>query len=381
MAGRSIQFFYGIFRIICILAALRLTIKGVSKYLKNEDLAQVDYRKFHESPKDMYPTITICLHGLLIFSSSKLSSIGVGINETTYSMFLMGKHWDERMVRIDYDNVTIDIDDYILFGILQYSGKIRRFRNCSNDVKNTVCNSHEYLNLPSYVSYRDFNMKCFSFDPPFINGLHMNWIDLGLNAKIFSSLGNFNVRNLWVPDNFALFSHYPKQLLRALSTDQYTRFPNSSIYHQMDIKDMQVLQRRPDGNTLCNNDWLHDDDKILTQIEQKIGCKPLQWKTESPMASCSTRKEWQKFNFQHHSPIVALHIRRNLLEDYLLPCRQIIKLSFKQLERQLDDVRLKYLGVRNGTRLYRLRITLETSFYTNIEQVKVNTKYETNITY
>ena len=369
MMSSSYKVFIFIFRFVCILAALCLITKGLIKYWKNDDLSQVDYRRFHASEKDIYPSLTICLHGLLIFVPSKLKTIGTGINEKTYSSFLMGKHWDERMVEIDYDNVTVNIEDHIIFAALQYPGKVMRIRNCSKEMNSPACNK-EYLSAPSYVSYRDFSMKCFTFEIPFKKGIITSAMELVINSNLFSTLGRA-YKGFFIPDNIGLFFHYPKQLFRALSNDQYTRFPNTSIYHRIDIEDMTAIERRIDANTECSEDWDLDDDKIMTRIVDEIGCEPLQWKTKSKLGSCSTEKDWKKFNVLTHSPIAGLLIRGDMLENDMFPCREILKVTFSQLEQVLPSFHTVKQGIRNGTRFYRIRTVFEASSYTNIRQVQV----------
>ena len=376
MNGSSCKVVVFSFRFVCILAAICLITKGLITYLKNDDLSQVDYRQFHASEKDIYPSLTICLHGLLIFVPSKLKTIGTGINEETYSDFLMGKHWDGRMAQIDYDNVTVNIEDHIMFAALQYPGEVMRIRNCSKDIDNQACN-YEYLSLPSYVSYRDFSMKCFTFDIPFKKNMITNAMELVLNSNLFSTFGRGRTAaGFFVNDNIGIFFHYPKQLFRALSNHQYKRFPNISMFHRIDIEDMTAIERRADRNTGCNNDWNLDDDQLMKKIADEIGCEPLQWKTKSKLKKCSTEKKWKKFNFLGHSPLVALEIRRNLLQDDVLPCREILKVTFNQVEQVLPSFLKVKSGVRTGTNFYRMRTVFETSSYMNIREVQVRSYQE-----
>ena len=100
-----------LFYIHCLLAASGLICWCLYKYTKDEDVSLVNYKRYHSKENSIYPSLTLCFNNP--FLNEKLQSIGEGINTTTYSKFLEGLHWDERLLNIDYDNVTIDLDKYL----------------------------------------------------------------------------------------------------------------------------------------------------------------------------------------------------------------------------------------------------------------------------
>ena len=100
--------FHCVFHFICLLVTLGLGISCLVKYFSNEDLSRVDYRRFHHnSLENVYPYFSWCI--INPFLESKLKSYGEDINVTSYSYFLQGLHWDDRMLYIDYDNVTVSL--------------------------------------------------------------------------------------------------------------------------------------------------------------------------------------------------------------------------------------------------------------------------------
>ena len=100
-----------LFHMNCFLAALGLTCWCWYKYMKDDDVSLVNYKRYHSEQNSIYPSRTLCFNNP--FLNHKLQDIGEGINTTTYSKFLEGLHWDERLLHIDYDNVTIDLDKYL----------------------------------------------------------------------------------------------------------------------------------------------------------------------------------------------------------------------------------------------------------------------------
>ena len=95
----------------CILATAALVIVCLVQFHYDEDLTEVSFKRFLEDKESIYPEISICIGDAYL--GENFRSFGDGINETTYEQFLIGKLWDIRMLDIDYNNVTINIEDFI----------------------------------------------------------------------------------------------------------------------------------------------------------------------------------------------------------------------------------------------------------------------------
>ena len=103
-----------VFHFLCGVATVGFTIYCVHQYIKDEDVARIEFAEFNAEEDNIYPTITLCFPSPLI--EEKLASYGEGITVESYSAFLTGQNgsWDERMAKIDYDDVSINIEDYFL---------------------------------------------------------------------------------------------------------------------------------------------------------------------------------------------------------------------------------------------------------------------------
>ena len=97
---------------LCGFAALGFTIFCVHLYVLDEDVAQIEFKEFNRDNEHIYPTVTLCFRHPLL--GEKLLKFGEGINVSTYTSFLIGDLWDNRMAQIDYDDVSIDIENYLL---------------------------------------------------------------------------------------------------------------------------------------------------------------------------------------------------------------------------------------------------------------------------
>ena len=157
-----------LFHIICNLAALGLVCWCIYKFNKDNDVSLVQYKQYHGEKDNIYPSLTLCFTNP--FLDDKLKNIGNGINVKTYSNYLQGLHWDDRLVNVDYDNVTIDLDKYL------------------DDIKIVLVNGSTYDkhgDKSYHVSMRSSSIKCFSFDIPFLQDLSIEYLVVTVKNSIF----------------------------------------------------------------------------------------------------------------------------------------------------------------------------------------------------
>ena len=49
-----------VYQVFCIAGALGMSLLCVHRFMKNESVVSVSYKVFHETPDDVYPSISIC---------------------------------------------------------------------------------------------------------------------------------------------------------------------------------------------------------------------------------------------------------------------------------------------------------------------------------
>ena len=108
------RYFKYVFHFLCGVATVVFTVYCVHQYCLDEDVVRIEFAEFNAEEDNIYPTITLCFPSPL--DEEKLAKYGDGINAETYSSFLIGQNnsWDERMAKIDYDDVSIDVEKYFL---------------------------------------------------------------------------------------------------------------------------------------------------------------------------------------------------------------------------------------------------------------------------
>ena len=105
--------------------ATYFTLTQVIRYLANEDTSSIAHKKFNQTPRDKYPTFSICFEGKDIhWKKEEMLFQTLGVTSSQYVDTLMGHgkryEYDEKTglynkERVDLRNVTsIDFNRVIL---------------------------------------------------------------------------------------------------------------------------------------------------------------------------------------------------------------------------------------------------------------------------
>ena len=198
-----------VFHIFCVLSALSLTCWCFHKYMQDKDVSLVNYKRFHSDRGSIYPSLTLCFNNP--FLNDKLKTFGDGINTSTYYSFLEGLLWDKRMVDIDYDNVTVNLDDYLLGArIVLANGSLYKWDSGSKTY---------------YVGMRTSSMKCFTFDVPFVKDVGVEYLVVTIKNSIFP-YGFRPMHHVFDPETgtgtgFQTILNYPHQIMRSQFTAKW----------------------------------------------------------------------------------------------------------------------------------------------------------------
>ena len=129
---------------LCIVATIGTTMWQISNYVKDDDMSVVQFKRFHDTEIDLYPSITLCF--VMLFNAKELQKYGKDANALSYVLFLKGSQWNKDMLQIDYNNVSVNFNDFILaYGVTTYKGEMLYYY----DAYNKNCNSCLLYTSPS----------------------------------------------------------------------------------------------------------------------------------------------------------------------------------------------------------------------------------------
>ena len=297
-------------------------------YLENQNVTRTDYKQYHRENKDnVYPSISFCIRQP--FLNEELKRYGDNISISTYARFLKGLHWDDRMLKIDYDKVTVSLKQALLdVWIYTYSptegnrqdkysfsqiAKSLVFASLIKTGKNSKAKNLEWLSK-FYVSFRSSLRKCFSFDVPFIDDKTVSSINLILKKGILNSYDK----------KFRVYIHLPGQRFASYNTMKYdfdsilsTKSNPRMLFR---IKTVEVISRRNTKKNQCHEDWRNYDQYIMNGIMLDTECRPTHWKTSKNISLCYKSHQMKEFKDEPN---------QGKLDSFDPPCRAAQSLPYE----------------------------------------------------
>ena len=268
--------FQTFYQVLLILATLGLTFYCIHKYNLDHSLSLVDFKRFHYSKKDLYPSISLCFSDSI--SNDKLTSKYEGRKKTIYKSYLSGYILDEYLnkeyLEIEFEKVAIKSDEFIN-GVEIKLGNGTRMIHKSSQAYTWISNKNQpnqKLNWTPVIKTKNIGplKRCFTLDSPYIGKQAIDYVVISLNKSVFQS-GFLN--------RFHTIVSYPNQILRSGFTSKSDwkelfngNDMNKDITLQINVENMRVINYRNKPDNPCHADWLNDDQKIYEQMYQEIGC-------------------------------------------------------------------------------------------------------------
>ena len=304
------------FRIICLLSTGGLFVYCSWKFIQDDSTSLVDFKAYHNTDEDIYPSITLCFmqddESNAIYIPRKLRN-GYNIdNATKYASFLRGEYWDSNFTKIDYDDVTFNLRDYVKtvsIGVnTTYSTPIYTWNNVLNTTER----------FPFFTSSRQSRNKCFSCDLSNKKDLQIEGRQLTIFYVEFKDISTMKTM-------IAYHMHYPNQYLRSSTLDmEWGEKPGIwNGNHKTIIIDMvEVIRRRRTYRKPCNANSKNDDDTILLTLIQNAGCKPPHSHLNVDYPICSNKTGMAQTNIEKLDGSDF-----TFLQSFDPPCNQVQTIS------------------------------------------------------
>ena len=319
----SIRKFYNM---ICVVAAVYMSIVCLENYISDEDVCLVDFKEFHTQPGDVYPTISIIIFNPFYHGKKPVDAYG-------YMQFLEGKtDWNEEYGKIYYNEVTIDLTDHLIDYRVWYDDEF--FAMIEGQYNNT---RHKSFKQPE-SSLQLGGMKTFAFDTDYKPGKHVQAVEIVLNSTVFGT-DELRPSNLDAKNGYKAFGvafTYPGQGIKTYSNVKYAwpvRKSDSNKYYTMEfsIKRMEVVAYRNKRNNPCIEDWRRIDEIASEKMAQNIGCKPPFFThLNMTLKDCSNTFQLKEFTKQMQRLVTKQMVGENWK---YYPCRTI-----KQLQYSYQDI-------------------------------------------
>ena len=236
-----------VFHLICLCIVIALMAHCIFDYLKDEDFTTVQYNKFGNDAKDIYPSFTYCFIWPILYGNiwNKFGNEDTDVARTRddYINYLLGEEIEDgKFADADYDQLSKKLEKFLTTieaglvsgGVVQWTfkdGKLqlnKAFRIFKDDnfgkVKRNF-SSEEMKGIPIpkfYISHRGIQEKCYTFDIPLFRNEQINQFRLYIKPEIlpgFNGKLNKTIKPIvhQAEKHFSVAFHYPHQKLKSMS--------------------------------------------------------------------------------------------------------------------------------------------------------------------
>ena len=227
-----------IFQLLCIAGALGMTSFCIYKYLDDGSLVSINSRRFHDTPDDVYPSISICLYRGLFVDTNNVN--GSDIEKKMNGLTEFNETFFEN---ITYEDMTTTLQIEALV-YEPFQGKKIQIK-----CQNSKC----------FKIYGDGLLKCFTYDVKF-NG-EKKYKRMEIVIKKTKELMNVQA--------MIIYFHHPGQLFRngldSVLSGPYHKIARSIKFN---IQSLSVIKNR-ENNKL----GLHFGFSAKLRIWQVSACK------------------------------------------------------------------------------------------------------------
>ena len=357
----TIKTFQIFFSVCCYLVTLALLVFCCNIYFKNENITEIKYKKFNDDSISPYPSISICSQlAPNMFKEDKLKDRGIETNASSYHDFLKGKFWDEKMLDVNYEEVTAPMESYVLYS--------RAFKNFDPDLKQNGIAFQKIKadSLPTYMGV----YKCITFDLPNEIQKRIKYATIVLENSIFTN-GMF-------PENEKFLSHFhfPNYLYgTSIGTKWSWQSKNltSSYVHrvlQFTITSTEVLNRRNKGGNTCIHHTDHDKD-YKDKAMEAAGCIPPYWKTTRNFSRCQSQTQMK---ILAREAFKAYNGHLEDVRDIVKPCIELKKITFSHSDTEYDiKSSMEFsrgLELKNNDSITKIFIDFANSDFKEIKEVE-----------
>ena len=302
------------FKVTCYVSTIYTICYWIDAFaIKDEDLSVVEYESVQKTQHNEIPMVSVCFFNP--FLDSRLKGINPNISATLYGQYLRGHTFDERFTNIDYDNVTYQLSDEYLYGLVVWTN-----RSVSYNVRSLIKRSiHETFS--GFYGFSPF-MKCFGVQFDDNHYKDIRYLFLFFKGDKFFS--NPQTKHWHRP---MVIIHYPKQILLSKhlkKTISIQRKNNTGVVVNVKLIQAEIVQERNKPKAKCLPDERHYDDIMLKRHIERHGCRPPYIMSYNQSNICSTEQKIKESRYD-----IDGFNNFEGEKQTLVPCRRMINADYE----------------------------------------------------
>ena len=316
--------------------------------VEDRDIGIVDYIPLEDANDIEFPMVTLCL--VQPFIEKAMKEIDVNVNSTVYQEYLKGNIFEERLYRIDFDKVTMNISNYFIDAT-------------EEGPHDSISNQRSTLELKdqntfSLFNSRDENVKCF----PLLLNLPTNGLIQGVSLSFDKSSLLTDWENSLKPKTeFCLKPHYPGQFFLGPKPDCWPWMLVKSIKDiTIKIEELEVIKRRNSMKKLCEDNSNVYDHMLLERHRYLNGCRNPSDSTHYSYPICNSTKKISE-SVITYATAKSISVRK--------PCNRIsaIRYTLPNNEKHLTGTH------QNGSFMIRMEYPDEIKVIAQVKEVDIHT--------
>ena len=270
-------------KVICLISTSVFIIRGINRYFENNDVTSIESPTYKNDELSIFPAISLCFYA---FEDATFEKLGLNVIREGYRQFLVGEHFDKRLLDIKYEDVSKNLSEIMLC----YFGQFHNgtwFETCHGQVRtNAEWRAHGSYSWDNWGAFQ----KCFTLQMADVNVERIAWV---FSRSVFP-----NRTRPTEMGRFSVLLHYPYQILDSLNTIKRVWPPtskNRNYYVDYEIVGMNVFQRRykPTQDN-CIHDWKNYDTVMVERHIATVGCKAPYQNTIKPWPICNSKEKMKE---------------------------------------------------------------------------------------
>ena len=308
-----------LFTFICNVGVMLMIGYWLYKFvIEDRDVGVVDYELMEKAKDVEYPVPAFCFRNP--FVKKKLYAYGPYVNSSAYVNYLKGDLFNHELVSIDYENVTLSLDDYFEFAEVRLSNESRLNKRNVTLKFDAIFNG--LYKLGSFF-------KCFSasLDKNYFPNIR----EIKFNFNKYKLLKDLIILVAGSNYEVAVGIHYPGQFLSAIGKPLNVILRDHNYRKSIvAISGIELLKRRKKSDHDCSINWKSFDGMVLKKHIETIGCRaPYQLEYKNyPL--CNNQEDIKRSTYKYSE------VRRIY---YPKSCWRLSKLDYARVPRNIRQSR------------------------------------------
>ena len=342
-----LSFTKSIFFSICSIVLTVMVYFETTRYLRNEDASSISFKEFNSSPRDSYPSFTLCFQGDkgdTIYNISRDDAF-------KYWKMVSGKinaTRDDINGLPDFSFITIELRNMIreFYTVDENNKKVNKWElekiHSIPSINNQLISPTNSSIWPFYISYQNPDKICFTKNVTF-QLIDVKQKDvITFSTKILEQLNGMGQLFIYV--------HYPHHTIRSFGEEvafllltKKSGDINKTL--RIKISGVNVIRKRLDAKKPCNPNSDDQDSYFRNAIVANLTCIPpylKQFYTNETEADrylpCESSTKLQKAYFN----IRAASIRNMILGKDASPCSEMSVSSSIEMKTNRSDLSLVF---------------------------------------